>query len=97
MTTRSISGRFTADGDSAAIAVGKSAQLFVGTPAATDFGGGDVFVRVQGPDGAWYVSDVVIEAATVAVYESPVPSNIRLSLEGATSPELDYAIVSDLV
>ena len=95
MSRNYVSGTFAADGDSTSILVKERATLFVGGDGGLDFGGGDVTAEVKGPDGQWYSLGDVMTTRDVKGLELLMPGEIRLSLSGATDPDLDYSILSD--
>lgn len=93
---KSVRGTFAADGSSAECNVKAGAVVMVGGSGGSTFGGGTVTIQFQGSDSAWYDSQEVFTSANVLRIDTPVPCNIRLTLAGATSPDLDYVIQSDV-
>jgi hypothetical protein len=90
-----IRGTFTANETSASIFCKSTAVVYVGASGGATFDGGTVAIQFLGPDGQWYPSDQTFSAADVKSIDLPIPSYIRLSLSGSTSPDLDYAIQSN--
>lgn len=99
--TKKLVGNFSSDGNSSAIIVRAGATLFLGSSAASNFGGGTVTVQVKGPDpagtaaGLWYNSADTYTAGDVDNLVFAKTSEVRLNLASSTSPDLDYAIVEE--
>jgi hypothetical protein len=93
--SKSISGTFAADGNSASVVVLESGTMFVGSTAGKDFGGGNIYLQAKGPDGNWYESGEAITTAVVRSLTFNRPTEVRLTLGSSTAPDVDYGIVSD--
>jgi hypothetical protein len=91
----SVIGNFADNGSSATLTIKKRGLVFLGSAGASNFGGGAVVVEAIGPDGQWYTSGESVDAADVKGLEFDLPVVVRLTLAGATSPDLDYAIQGD--
>ncbi len=91
-----VSGTFAADGNSSSVLIKERGLAFIGGAGGTTFGGGSVQVQAKGPDGQWYDIAETVTAADVKGIELQLPAEVRLKLSGATGPDLDYAIQSDV-
>jgi len=89
-------GTFDDNDSSDGVAISGSATIFVGSAVNDDFGGGTVVVEIEGPDGNWYPTSESFDEPDVRRIDLAMPSVIRLTLAGSTSPDLDYAIQSDV-
>lgn len=96
MSNKYISGTFTGNGNSSSIEVNKRAIAFIGSSGGTTFGSGTVTIQLQAPNGDWCDSQQTATASNVLAIDVIIPTTVRLSLSGATSPDLDYAIQSDV-
>lgn len=98
MSTRlkSVRGTFAADGSSSECNIAKGAIVHVGGSGGSTFGDGTVTIQFQGSDSAWYDSQETMTSPNVLRIDTPVPCNVRLTLAGATTPDLDYVIQSDV-
>jgi hypothetical protein len=93
--SKEITGTFAADGSSTGVVILEKGMMFLGGSGGTDFGGGTVTLQFKGPDGAWYGSADTYTAADSQRIDVGSATEVRLTLAGATDPDLDYAIVSD--
>lgn len=91
-----IAGTFSADGNSNEIILEKKGMVFCGSTAAQAYGGGVITVQFKDPSGVWHDSVNTIDEANVLSIDVAIPTPVRLSLAGATSPDIDYVIESDL-
>lgn len=89
--TQQIQGTFAADGSSEVVTAGRFTVL-AGSDGGADFGGGTLTVEIS-HDGVLYTTaySFTEEGAQTSVdYVGGV--NLKLTLAGATSPDLDYSI-----
>lgn len=93
---KSISGTFSADGNSSSIEVNRRAIAFIGSSGGTYFGSGTVTVQLQAPNGDWCSSQQTASSSDVLAIDVVIPTTVRLNLSGATTPDLDYSIQSDV-
>ncbi len=96
MSNKYISGTFAANGNSSTIEVSRRAIAFIGSSGGTSFGGGTVTVQLQSPNGDWCSSQQTATSSDVLAIDVVIPTTVRLNLSGSTSPDLDYAIQSDV-
>ena len=92
--SESIQGNFAADGDSTEF-VAKQFTVLLGTDTNEDFGGGTVEVKYKQIDQLDWTTDETTYIATAAFTSIEFVSGMqcKLTLTGATSPNLDYSIV----
>lgn len=98
MPTRFTNGTFSANGSSAELPINHHGLVMMGpTGGGTDFGGGVVSLEVRGADGQWYPSGIQVSTPDVRRVQLDIPKFVRLTLAGATVPDLDYVVESDRV
>ena len=95
MSMKSIRGTFAADGNSADAQIQQGGIIYVGSSTGESFGGGTVTVYLKAADGNYYASQITATASDVFEIKPPVPTTLRLTLAGATAPDLDYVIQTD--
>lgn len=93
--TASVSGTFSANGDSASLRVLGSHGFFVWLGGAGTFGSGTITADFYSALGAWE-SLAAVQATAIGEYQVKVPDDtlVRLSLSGATTPSIAYQISS---
>jgi len=96
MAQKYVSGTFSANGSSSAIEVKERAIAFIGSSGGTTFGSGTVTVELMSPTGDWCSSQQTSTASDVLAIDVVIPTTVRLTLAGSTSPDLDYSIQSDV-
>lgn len=96
MSNKFISGTFSANGNSSSIEIRERAIAFIGSSGGTSFGSGTVTVQLQSPTGDWCNSQQTATSPDVLAIDVVIPTTVRLNLSGSTSPDLDYAIQSDV-
>ena len=92
---KSVSGTFTTNSNSADAQIQKGGLIYIGSTGGESFGGGTVTIYIKGVDGNYYASQEVATASDVFEFRPPVPATIRLTLAGATSPDIDDVIQTD--
>lgn len=92
-----VSGNLDDNVSSNSVLITKCGLLMAGSDSASDFGGGTLTVQFRGADGKWYGSSQTLIAADVVAIEVTQPSEVRITLSGAGTPDLDYVIQSDMV
>jgi len=95
MSYKAVRGTFVANGSSAEAQIQQGGLIYIGSAGGEAFGGGTVTVQIKGIDGNYYASQDTSTASDVFAIEPPVPCSIRLTLTGATSPDIDYVIQTD--
>jgi len=95
MTMKAVRGTFTTNTSSADAQIQEGGVIFIGGSGGSDFGGGTVTVYLKAVDGAYYASQMTTLTPDVFEVRPPVPTTIRLTLSGATAPDLDYVIQTD--
>lgn len=95
MAQKFVSGTFTDNGDSSQVEVTARAIAFIGSSGGTNFGSGTVTVQLMSPTGDWCSNQQTATASDVLSIDVGIPTVVRLSLTGSTSPDIDYAIQSD--
>lgn len=96
MAKEYISGTFAEDGSSSTILIKERGIAFVGGAGGTSFGSGTVTVEAKGPDGQWYSTQETFAASDVKSLVFSLPTEVRLTMSGSTTPDCDYAIQSDM-
>lgn len=91
----SIAGTFSGNDSSSSILVQEHAIVMVGSENGQDFGSGTVTVEFRGTDSEWYASATSFTTVGVVTIKPGLPVELRITLTGATSPDLDYVIRSD--
>lgn len=87
-----LRGTFVADGDSAALHPVSRFTVLAGSDGGTDFGGGTLSIEVS-YDGVLYTTAHSFTEEGVKTSNEYVPGvYLKLTLSGATSPDLDYSI-----
>lgn len=97
MSNKFISGNFADNGSSSPVEITKRGIAFIGSTGGTTFGSGTVVVQLQAPNGDWCTSSQSATSSDVLAIDVQLPTNVRLTLIGATAPDIDYAIQSDMV
>lgn len=97
MSNKFVSGTFADNGSSSPVEIVSRGIAFIGSSGGTTFGSGTVTVQLQAPNGDWCSSSQVATASDVLAIDVQLPTNVRLTLTGATGPDIDYAIQSDMV
>jgi len=95
MSLKYVSGTFTDNGSSSQIEIKQRAIAFIGASGGTTFGAGTVTIELMSPTGAWCASQQVASSSDVLAIDAVIPTVARLTLSGATTPDIDYAIQSD--
>jgi len=87
-----IKGNFAADGSSDTVVATKLTVL-VGNSSATNFGGGTVTIEAEYGDSGEFTSIYSFtEEGAQTTNEFAGGARFKLTLAGATSPDLDYTI-----
>jgi hypothetical protein len=55
-----------------------------------------VTVQLQAPNGDWCSSQQTSTSSDVLAIDVMIPTTVRLTSSGATNPDIDYAIQSDM-
>jgi hypothetical protein len=89
-----LSGNFSADGSSEIIKGFQSARIDIGTDTNENFGGGTLNVKVRSSDTVdWTTVEGFTASASKVIEDSIGSIQLKIELEGATDPDLDYSIV----
>lgn len=93
--TASVTGTFSANGKSSSLRVLGSYGFFVWLGGNATFGGGTVTAEFYSALSAWEPL-ASLQATAIGEYQVQVPDDtlVRLSMDGATSPDLGYQISS---
>lgn len=91
-----ITGNFSADGSSEEF-VADRFLILLGTDTNADFGGGTVSVKFKKNDQLDWTADGTTYTSMDAIKQDAafMGAKIKIELEGATSPNLDYTITYD--
>lgn len=92
-----VTGTLAADGNGDEIIINSKGLLYVGLVGGNTFGSGTVTLQYKAPTGAWCNSGVTTTTSKViSIDTNGIPTPVRIVLSGATTPDLDYVIESDL-
>jgi hypothetical protein len=89
-----ISGNFSANGSSDIAKGAKSVRIEVGTDTNENFGGGTLNIKIRSSEDLdWTTVEGMTEAGSKIIEDSVGSMQLKVELEGSTSPDLDYSIV----
>jgi hypothetical protein len=89
-----ISGNFTADGSSEIAKGVKAARIDIGTDTNENFGGGTLNIKVRASETSdWTTHESITESVSKIIEDTIGSAQLKVELEGATDPNLDYTIV----
>lgn len=92
--TNVISGNFAADGSSDTVKGFKKARIDIGTDTNKNFSGGTLNVKIRASESAdWTTIEGFTTSNSKIIKDSVGSAQLKVQLEGATTPDLDYTIV----
>lgn len=93
MTDTVIIGNFSADGSSEIVKGAKAVRIDVGTNTNANFGGGTLNIKMRAADTLdWTTLEGLTTTGSKTILDTVGANQIKVQLEGATSPDLDYSI-----
>lgn len=85
-------GTFTVDGSSAVMEGVSKFTVLAGSDGGTTFGGGTLTIEVSHDGETYTTAQAITEEGVYTSIDYVGGVNLKLTLAGATSPDLDYSV-----